>query len=556
MPSTSTARTTFSTRGARRKRSKVESPTGRMTTPISQLKACGKNSGTPTPPTGEFRLLPILKTTLNTGKTGQIHYDGFAENLRDDYYGSPVDYVTREASTYYTSIQHRFSDWLSLEAGYSHYVTPVETYNTLGSSGVYFPSANLVANTTAVSGTNNVNPNATTNPAWSTTMGTGYSYNVDLLSHCKIGSHIDTQLLFTLDDYLNNRRNYTGTPIAGTFTPFVWAFNPYMPVTSPYIPRDTNHWTIATTLNNAINSLGGGLNDRMSFWDSKLILTFGYRHDHYTGYQSNPNASLSAVSYVGAAPGSGHESHIFTNSDGGNFGVTVQLTPSISWYSSVYQAFTPFNTSVPLTVTLAGNAFAQQQQLRTLDPPPQKGVGEETGFKADYLNHSLFFTLDAFTTQQKNVSVTELSDPTNPSSTTVSVDEGDQDAKGFEFSGGYNKGNLSVVLSYSYNDPKVENQGVNVLANGRRPRGSPMHSLSANMSYTVQSITGLRLLASMHYQGSAPEQSPTTGGIVNPVTGIDDQNNGEMYLMTPAYAVWNFGGVYAWRDGRQVYPKA
>lgn len=496
--------------------------------------------------------LPLTAHFANnpfTGKTGQLYYDGFAWPLRNQYYGSTTDYVTREASTWYATFQHRFSDWLSLEAGYSHYVTPVETYNTLGSSGVYFPSVNLVASGSAASGTNNVNAAATANPAWSTTMGTGYSYNLDLLAHFHV-LKADDQLLFTVDDYLNNRRNYTETPIAGEYTPYVWAFNPYQPVTSPYVPRDSNHFAATTTLNNAVNSLGFGLNDRASWFDNKLILTFGYRHDHYTGYQLNPSAATTAVSYTGADPGSGRQSKIFTNVDGGNLGLTLGLTSNISWYASVYEAYSPFNTSVPLTVSLTGTTpAARAAQLKTLDPSPQRGVGEESGVKFDYLNHQLSFSADVFDTHQKNVSVTELSDPTNPSSVTISVPEGDQNAKGFEFQGEFDSNDhlWHAYLSYSYLDSEVTNQGIAVLANGRRPRGAPYDSESGAVTYRVPQLKGLSLLTSFRAQGNTPQQSPSTGGIVNPADGLQEANDGRMYLRTPSYIIWSFGAAYTWK---------
>ncbi len=502
-------------------------------------------------PNGADWGLPYLTHFGNnpdTGKTGQLFYDGFAWPLRYQPYGATVDYVSRESTSWVGTFQHRINDWLSFQTSYNHYVVPVETYNTLGSSGDYFPSVGLIASGSAASGTNNVNPSVAAKPTWSTIMGTGWSASADLLAHYRLGK-VDNQTLFTFDDYLNNRRNYTGTPITGTYTPFAWAFNPYVGVTAPYIPRDQEHWTMATTLNNSVESRGFNLAQRSVFFDGRLALSGGYRHDRVMGYQTNPNQpNLSAVAYPGATPGSGRQSKIHSNNDGASLGISIELTPSISWYVGASQSFLPFGTSVPLTVNLNGNAFAQQQQLKTLSPASQKALGEETGFKVNYLDHALVFTADVFNTSQKNVGVTELSDPSDPSSPTVSVNEGDQKAQGFECNGEYNHGPWHGYVSFSYLDARVENQGINVLANGHRPRAAPYDSLAASLSYAVPQVRGLKLLSSVRYQGNTPQQSPSAGGIFNRTTGVNDQNNGQMNLRTPPYAIWTFGASYRWKS--------
>ncbi|HVU32793.1 MAG TPA: TonB-dependent receptor [Opitutaceae bacterium] len=494
--------------------------------------------------------LPYLGHFANnpsTGKTGQLYYDGFAWPLRYQPYGATGDYVSRESTSWVGTFQQRITDWLSFQTSYNHYVVPVETYNTLGSSGIFFPSVGLIASGSALSGTNNPNPKATANPTWSTIMGTGWSVSGDLLAHYRTGK-VDNQTLFTFDDYLNNRRNYTGTAIPGTYTPFSWAFNPYGGVTAPYIPRDANHWRVATTLNNSVESRGFNFAQRSVFFDGRLALTGGYRHDRVMGYQTNPNQpNLSAVSYPGAAPGSGRQSKIHSNNDGASLGVSIELTPSLSWYAGASQSFLPFGTSVPLTVTLKGNSFAQEQQIKTLSPASEKALGGETGFKMNYLDHTLVFTADVFRTRQKNVGVKELSDPTDPASPTVSVNEGDQAAQGFEFDGEYNRGAWHGYLSFSYLDARVENQGINVLANGHRPRAAPYDSLAASLTYAVPQVRGLKLLTSVRYQGNTPQQSPSTGGIFDPATGVNDHNNGQMNLRTLPYSIWTFGVSYRWK---------
>ncbi len=53
----------------------------------------------------------------------------------------------------------------------------------------------------------------------------------------------------------------------------------------------------------------------------------------------------------------------------------------------------------------------------------------------------------------------------------------------------------------------------------------------------------------MRYQGNTPEESPSTGLIKNPATGLFSLNDNRINIRTPAYAVWNLGAVYRWKMG-------
>jgi hypothetical protein len=51
----------------------------------------------------------------------------------------------------------------------------------------------------------------------------------------------------------------------------------------------------------------------------------------------------------------------------------------------------------------------------------------------------------------------------------------------------------------------------------------------------------------MRSQSDAPANSPQTGLITNPATGLADQSNGQALLRTPGYIIWNFGASYEWK---------
>src|SRR5207253_1879212 len=150
----------------------------------------------------------------------------------------------------------------------------------------------------------------------------------------------------------------------------------------------------------------------------------------------------------------------------------------------------------------------------------------ETGLKGSFFDNSLRWGAAVYDTHRKNVAVTELSNLNDPPSPTVTVNEGDQTSKGLEFDGEYFvTKNLHAVVSYSYVDSRVSNQGINVFANGKRPRAVSFNSVGGSLGYNV--TPHLTVLASLRYQGNSPSQSPSTGLIKNPKTGLNDASNGQ-----------------------------
>jgi outer membrane receptor for monomeric catechols len=268
----------------------------------------------------------------------------------------------------------------------------------------------------------------------------------------------DHQTLLTVDDYLNNRRDYAKAAIAGTFAPLPATsvpINPFGPVNSVFIPMDDAHFTSQTTRNNAVDSAGAGLTHRATFFE-RLILDLRYRHDYVRGFQQAPNAATTALAYTPsaasgippAAPGSGREARIHDSNDLYSVSFSYRLTPNLSWYAARTGSFIPFGTSVPLTVS---GTIVDPRTLKPLNPASETGVGYETGFKGEFLDRALIFSVDGFDTRRQNVGVSELSNPNDPSSPTVTLNEGDQRSKGFEVDGQYLIARkLLFYVSYSY----------------------------------------------------------------------------------------------------------
>lgn len=488
----------------------------------------------------EWNLPYLIHTGVNpyTNKSMTV-YDGYAMQLRKGYYASPVDYKFREVFGVDVSFDHRFNSWLSMRGSYDYYHNPIETYDTLRQAGTFDPSVGTIGR--SGSGV----------PTWSTIYGSGHSYSTDLLAHYRIAG-TDQQTLLTVDDYLNNRRDYGKTPVPGMFVAQTAVINPSLPVFSPYVPRSTDYWTSNTTKNNAVEAMGFGLTHQANLFHERLLVYAGYRHDRTTGYQQDPTAAVTKLAYTAGAglspaqPGSGRESFIHDSNDASKVGFSYRITSHISWYASRIESFIPFGTSVPLTVSGTPTLPAQ---LKSLSPAPETGVGYESGLKSAFLEDRLQITADVFSAKRENVGVTELSNINDPSSPTITVNEGSQKSKGFEFDSNFRfTRSLSGRISYTYTDSRVFNQGLNTYANGRRPRATPYDSFSAAFRYEVPEVRGLSFILAMRYQGNTPAESPSTGLITNPVTKNADLSDGRANLRTPPYSVWNIGAAYHWKS--------
>lgn len=443
--------------------------------------------------------LPYNVTLDSKGRV--THYNGYAWDLINGHYASPADYKSRSVWAYEGFFEHRFNDVFSMRLAGDVYREPIITYDTVRSSNYDPLSRQLVSRSST--------------PNWSTIYGSGHSYAFDLLAHYHTGK-IDHQTLLTIDNYANNRGDYTNTAIAGTFVPIPKTLNVDNPVYEPYIPQDTAHFVENTTRNNLVDTTGFSLSHQMNLFNDRLLVFLSYRHDYVRGDIRDPATSQA--------------DKIHDSNDSDRIGLSYKLVPALSWYANRSESFLPFGTSPAIGTS----------------PPSETGVSYETGLKAGLFHGKLGFTADVYSTKRKNVLVTELEDPNDPSSPTIQVAEGGQNSKGFEFSSTFNfSERVMGMLSYSYTDSRYVDQGVNVFANNRPPRGVPLNSVAGAVRYDLSH--GFSLLLSMRYNDSTAAQSPTTGLIKNPVTGLYDGTDGRALIRNPAFAIWNVGMTYRWK---------
>ncbi len=328
-------------------------------------------------------------------------YDGFGWQFRKGFYTAPADFKWRQTSGYTVTLEHQFADWLSARASWDWYHNPIETFDMLRSGAVFDTGTKQIAR----SSTSAVN--------WATIYGTGYSYSADLLAHYKVKA-VDLQSLLTVDDYLNNRRDYTKTMIPGSFsvTYLKTPIDPTNPasVIAPAVPL--SEFTAFTKDNNAVDAKGLGFTQQANLFHERVIVYGGFRYDYVSG---DERALATATSTP--TEGKVHESnHTY------KVGLSVKLTPDdsaypLSWYASRIESFIPFSTNLATNIVNA--------------PPSETGLSYESGLKGSFFQHAFSFTADAFATYRKNVGVSELSNPNDPSSPTITVPEGDQNSKGF-----------------------------------------------------------------------------------------------------------------------------
>ena len=453
--------------------------------------------------------------TINPAATGQ--FTGFAFNLDNKPFASPLDHADRTVYSFDLFVEHRFSDYISAKIGGNIYRSPRWTYNSFG-GGNFNPATGLIfgRSTTISNGL---------------ILGDGRSYIFELVGQNYHLGPVQGKTLFTVDDYANMRKDPTWTTFA---TPVPSTFNPLQPVYAAYIPFNYSFagktaapgvtWRITRNDSNIVETTGGQVGQQLT-WD-KLILGASYRHDY--SYSDNRNI-------IGQINGGNPnvETKFHSNANTEQVGLTYQITPEISAYAGRYGAFVP-----PSTTINAGTVA-----------PNQTSLDYEGGFHVDTLDHNLTLTADVFTVKRRNESVTSLVDPTNPNSPTVTTFIGESKSQGFEFETDYlfTKA-IQGTASYSYTDARILNAGRDLNAVGRSPSsGVPRHSLSATIGWQTP-VRGLSLMASMRYLSDAPIVSGTSGAGAA-VNGFIISDNGQRELRTPAYVLYNVFARYSWKNG-------
>jgi iron complex outermembrane recepter protein len=194
-------------------------------------------------------------------------------------------------------------------------------------------------------------------------------------------------------------------------------------------------------------AVGAYLQEEMTFYD-RVILTLGGRYDHVETESEYPGFGLSYSSS--------------DNSLTGRAGVTVKVRDDLSVYANYSESFEPVSAETALQST----------------PEPKEGTQYEIGVKysPDFVDNALF-TVALFDLTQTNV-------PYNTSPTTQEQ-VGEVNVTGIEFEGKMAlTDQLDAILSYSYWDPTIEEDGTDGNA-GNRPQLVPNNIGAAWLNYKI-----------------------------------------------------------------------
>lgn len=471
--------------------------------------------------------LPYLFNIHANNAAGLYQYYGFAYQIKNKYYSTPVDYRIRQRNTAEGFLEQRISDWLVFKAGANVYKYPNYTYSSFNGTSQFDPTTNSI-----------INHNA--HVSWSQFTGFGESYTGEFLANYHWGPTRHTTLL-TFDYYNNIRRNEIGASSIAAYPTSVPVINPPLypaqPVNSQFftytvpaasskpLPTMTNGHTTASgsfaKLNESVPASGIDIAHEAFFFDDKLMLTAAYRHDYYRVYAKDD--------YWGIT------SKIHGNNDAVESGISYGVTKDVNVYVDETEGFLPPGTSTAMYT----------------DVPKTTSIGYEAGVKGALLDNLLNFTLDVYKDRQLNVQETAL-DPTDPTNQrTITVYSGTVNSQGLESVINWHINDRAYVYaSYAYTDNRYANQGVNVLANGLRQAGVPRHAFAGAFRY--QLLTGLSAYVTMRYASDAPTANQNTGWSAPAGSKLATINNGQAFVFSPAFVVWNLGVQYKFKTTRYL----
>lgn len=371
-----------------------------------------------------------IDPTVPTTSTNR--YVGLATGISRLLYSNPSDWNRRIIYTYEGTFEHRFNDVLSMRVGGNIYRTPRFSYSSGGLTN-YNPVTRTLTRTQK--------------PSFSFLRGDGESTALDLVASYKVGPTTN-KTLFTVDYYNNqgDRPSYSAVNNVGAATASVDALTPV-----PYVPfrQSTVGTDYVTTrfANDYAKALGSFLRHQIWAFDDKFIAVAGIRYDNVTLFKHDgltlyPAGTPRAGQHVDDAKITGIDNFASV------FGFNYRLTPDITFYGSRAESFVP---AQPSALNLATSPVVVV--------PNQTGLGYETGFKVDALEHRLRATVALYEIALHHLQVTEI-DPANPTNTILTFDGG-QKSRGVELDANWRVTDKLIWLgTYSYTQSRATDRGV------------------------------------------------------------------------------------------------
>jgi iron complex outermembrane receptor protein len=449
--------------------------------------------------------------------TARRYTGGYAFNLVKKTIANPSDLKPRWNAVFGTAIEHRFNAIFSGKFAASVTHRPLVNYQSFGGSQ-YDPKLNRIVD-------------GRTSISYAKDDFDGRNGALDLTAANYTFLGMKHRTLLTVDYAFQNRRGFSATSTA--------AFNaanptlasaqkqvdtaasviPYQPV-SVAAKGGPSFNALTYVRDSSVSAAGFFVRHEATMLNDRVIAVAGYRHDYIRADLREPGTRL--------------QRKLHDLNDSLLLGLTVKLTPELSWYVSRNQSFSP------LAITTSANPTAAIPQTTT-------GLGYETGVKGEFLGSRLGFTANVFDTRRRNEQVTEIDVATGVAYTSYI---GNTKTRGAEFDANYRlTQKLQALVSYARTDARAVNQGRDVDAENRPTKGRPLNSLSSALRY--QALTGLSLTLGVRYVSKSPAFNATDGaGTADPVTKLITTHNGARDVFVPASVIWTAGASYRWKTQR------
>ncbi|WP_289041850.1 TonB-dependent siderophore receptor [uncultured Zobellia sp.] len=165
------------------------------------------------------------------------------------------------------------------------------------------------------------------------------------------------------------------------------------------------------------------------------------------------------------------------------FGLTYEVTKTVSAYATYLEGFQPHTNTVSLSPTAEG--FFWSTSPSRFDPLESSLT--EFGAKGEFLNGKIFANLAIFNITQKNILLGDTYDLDNLTT------RGEQRSKGFEMDvSGYIASNFQLTASYGFADAEIIEDAIEEFI-GEPIGGAPKHNANiwGRYDFTNQTLKGI-----------------------------------------------------------------
>lgn len=496
----------------------------------------------------------MITDQKNTASNLDDEVIGYARNLTEYSAFGPNSELNRGNISFTGVYEKRFTDVWSARVAGSYFRARRWDYNqNTGWGAITINSTTVANNLTSARG-------ATPNKGLIFEDGGGIQ--ADALAHYWMANRsIENRTLMTID--FNDYYRWDPTWNFGPATdPAMTAWSTartvrldesYRPIGDiPYFSKffEWGGETLSRLTRRRTTVLGGLLRHQAAFFNGRLLTYAGVRFDAVrfqerdlrntihaeTGQVYAPGATIPAGTPV-ILPGAMIKRNIEQTKP--NLGANYKLTPGLRVFANYSESYFVNQTDNP-------EVFVPSTYK------PEVASGYDYGFKGDYLNGRLNFTLSGFYATRENVNVQDTFElpPGSGNYVTQNRRDGNQLVRGYEIDVNWRATDaLSLNGSWGHVYSIYTDFGTGrPLSVGRRVNGVPPEngSVSAKWAPTAGPLKGFSANLQWTYVAATPSENPDAGDTYAIVNGqsVLQRTTYQWRMRTPSYGLWNAGVRY------------